>query len=358
MKLPQAVQAVPWKTAAVVSTTLVILLSLLLLPACCCVTRSVATTPASPPRIPPIGTEPIPTPKEADAKRPTDTLMQNVDFHLDDATILNIHHLRGAMVSRQGPATPMNLDNQTAFIVRIDVAIVGMKAASLDSLLNRHVFGYSGSPLRDLHVTIVGQQMRLEGIMHKVIDIPFSMLANVAATGDGRIRLHPTKVEICGLNGLALLKALGTSLGKMLDLSKAKGVEVDGDDLILDATKVLPPPQIEGRIADVHMEGDELVQVFKSGLGFPDIAPPKPEKNFMFFQGGTLRMGKLLMVDADMLVVDADAADVFDFSIARYNDQLVEGFSRNQPDYGLVVYMRDFADVGLPCRPGEKGFCQ
>jgi len=73
-----------------------------------------------------------------------------------------------------------------------------------------------------------------------------------------------------------------------------------------------------------------------------------------FFRGGTLRMGKLLMVDADMQVADTDASDPLDFFLDRYNDQLVAGFTRNQPDYGLLVYMRDFDDVGKPVRPGER----
>ena len=74
----------------------------------------------------------------------------------------------------------------------------------------------------------------------------------------------------------------------------------------------------------------------------------------MLFRGGTLRMGKLLMVDAEMQVADTDPGDPLDFFIDRYNEQLVAGFSRNQPDYGLVVYMRDFNDVGKPPRPGER----
>jgi hypothetical protein len=350
------VRSVPWKGIAIVSTTLVIVLSLLLLPACCCVSRPAPIAgPES--RTPPIGSAPIPTPKEAEAKRPTDAVMQNVDFRLDATTILNIHHLRGEMVSIQGPGTPLNFDNKAAFVLRIDTALVGMKAASLDSLMNRYVFGYPGAPLRDLHATMVGHQLRQEGIMHKLIDIPFSMLADVSATPDGRIRLHPTKIDICSLDGLKLMKAFGMSMEKMLDLSKAKGVEVQNNDLILDPKKILPPPAIEGRLTKVQIEGDEMVQVFNSGLNFPDLAPPNPEKNFMYYHGGTLRMGKLLMVDADMEVVDTDPGDPFDFFIDRYNDQLTAGFSRNQLNYGLLVFMRDYSDLGLPCRPGERGFC-
>src|SRR5438132_13027229 len=87
----------------------------------------------------------------------------------------------------------------------------------------------------------------------------------------------------------------------------------------------------------------------------PHLQLPHPEeREYMDFRGGTLRMGKLLMVDADMQVVDTDPSDPFDFFIDRYNDQLVAGFTRNQPNYALLVFMRDFNDVGTERRPGER----
>ncbi len=30
------------------------------------------------------------------------------------------------------------------------------------------------------------------------------------------------------------------------------------------------------------------------------------------------------------------------------------GYSRNQPNFGLLVFMRDFDDLGKPPRPGER----
>lgn len=129
----------------------------------------------------------------------------------------------------------------------------------------------------------------------------------------------------------------------------------DRNDLLLDPEKMLPPPQVELRLVDAHVEGDELIQLFDAGRRLPPLRLPKPEeKNTMYYRGGTLRMGKLLMIDADMQVVDTDPSDPFDFFIDRYNEELVEGFSRNEPNYGLVVYMRDFEDVGKPARPGER----
>lgn len=65
----------------------------------------------------------------------------------------------------------------------------------------------------------------------------------------------------------------------------------------------------------------------------------------MYFAGGTLHFGKLFMVHADMQIVDLNPADPFDFSIDRYNDQLVAGYSKNRPDLGIEVYMPDITRI-------------
>ena len=348
---------VPWKPLALVTTTISILLLLLLLPACCCLRKGMPAVklPEPPPsRIPEIGSNDIPTPTEAQAHAPTEAMMRNVDFHIDATTVMHIHSMRAQFIAKEA-GKPVNFDNKTQFVVKIDRAKIGMDSAGLDQLMNRYVFGYEGAPLRNLHVVPEGKQLVQSGIMHKGVDIPFTMYGDVSATKDGRIRIHPTKLDICSINGLGLLKALGLSMEKMLDLSKAKGVKAEENDLLLEPTSILPPPQIDAHLVDVHVEGSELMQVFDAGMHLPELTLPYPnEKNVMYYRHGTLRMGKLLMVDADMEVTDTDTRDPFDFFIDRYNDQLVAGWEHNTPDYGLMVFMRDYGDLGLPSQPGER----
>ncbi len=343
----------PWKVVAIVTTTTTILLSLLLLPACCCLRGPAGPTTVPQQRIPPIGTEPIPTPTEAQAKAPTQTQMRNVDFHADETTILNIHEMRAEAVAKRA-GDPVNFDNKNEFIFKIDRAHIGMKPPSLDNLMNRYAFGYPNASLRDLHITFDGKQLKQDGIVRKIIDIPFTMWADVSAS-NGLIRIHPTKVSICGINGLGLLKAVGMTFEKMLKLPPNRGVIARENDILMDPAKILPPPEIEVHLVDVHIEGGELMQIYDAGRHLTELTLPHPEeKNYMYYRGGTLRMGKLLMVDADMFVTDTDPSDPFDFFIDRYNDQLVAGFSRNQPNYALFVFMRDFNDVGTPAKPGER----
>jgi hypothetical protein len=345
---------VPWKPIAILASITAVLLSLLLLPACCCVKGPLtAVTPAPPVTIPPIGAGAMPTPSEAAAKAPTQAMMRNVWFRIDPDAYLDIHSLHGEMVSNT-PGSPLNFDNKLSFVIKVDTATIGMRGPSLDVLMNRYIFGYPNPPLRNLHIEIAGKQLKQSGIIHKIVDIPFTMWGVVSAS-DGKVRIHPTKIDICGINGIGLLKAVGMTLEKMLKMPKERGISAQGNDLLLDPALALPPPKVELKLVAVRIEGDELIQQFDAGLHLADLALPHPEeKNTMFYRGGTLRMGKLLMVDAAMQVADTDPSDPFDFFIDRYNEQLVEGFSRNQPDYGLLVFMRDFDDVGKPARPGER----
>jgi hypothetical protein len=178
------------------------------------------------------------------------------------------------------------------------------------------------------------------------VDIPFEMTGEVSVTAEGEIRVHPVAMKICSINGQGLMNALGITLAKMIDVSGAKGggVRVVGNDLFLNPVKILPPPQISGRLVNVALQPGRLVQYFGSPDGHrvplridPDSAAP----NFIQFRGGTMQFGKLFMVHADMEVVDMSPGDPFDFDIDHYREQLVAGYHKTLPDDGLLVFMPD-----------------
>jgi hypothetical protein len=63
--------------------------------------------------------------------------------------------------------------------------------------------------------------------------------------------------------------------------------------------------------------------------------------NYMLYRGGTLHFGRLFMTNAEMLVVDLDQRDPFDFDNPHYHRQLIAGHSKTLPDLGLEVWMPD-----------------
>ena len=65
----------------------------------------------------------------------------------------------------------------------------------------------------------------------------------------------------------------------------------------------------------------------------------------MAYRGAQLRFGKLTMSDTDLVLIDMDPQDPFDFLFEHYKEQLVAGYTKTTPDFGLCVFMRDFNKV-------------
>jgi hypothetical protein len=271
--------------------------------------------------------------------------MRNVDFRVGDGVVLRIHSLDGSL--RGVHRGVVDFDDRTSYRLMIDTAEVGLTGADLTNLLNRHVFAYPGAPLKNITVQISGGELQQRGTLRKGVDIPFAISATVSLTPDQRIRLHPTRIRIFGVNGTKLMNALGLDLQKMLNLRGAKGVVAEKNDLVLSPLVVLPPPAIQGRIVQLRVADGELRQTFgrTSPAGVPMTPPDTGLRNYMFYRGGTLHFGKLFMTDAEMLIVDRDPTDPFDFDNVAYQRQLVAGYSRTLPDLGLEVVMPDAGKV-------------
>jgi hypothetical protein len=282
--------------------------------------------------------------------------MRRVNFYVDTAVVLHIRHLDGTMRSKKGG--PIIFDDKNSFIITLDTAEVGMTGADLSALLNKYVFGYKGSPLSDLHLRTEGDHVVQTGRMHKLATIPFEITATMDVTPEGLIRIHPTKTKIMGINGKKLMQFLGLTLEKLLDLKGATGATVRGNDILLDPAKILPPPTIEGRVVSVRVDGDEVVQAFGKTEPHARVQPLVPPdtnvRNYMFYKGGTLRFGRLLMLDAEMQITDLDPEEVFRFDLSRYNAQLVAGYERTLADGGLEVWMRDVDKLGTSSTVAAK----
>ena len=68
--------------------------------------------------------------------------------------------------------------------------------------------------------------------------------------------------------------------------------------------------------------------------------------NFIYFRGGELRFGKLLMTDTDLRIVGPQSQTPFDMNLPHYSKQLVAGQSHILANQGLLVTMPDYATLG------------
>ena len=153
--------------------------------------------------------------------------------------------------------------------------------------------------------------------------------------------MHPVNVKTAGIPSTKLMALFGVELADILKSRPDRGINFRDNDLFLDATRVLPPPQTKGRLSSAFIRGNRLVQVFGKGAA----AAARSSGNYIWFRGASIRFGRLTMTDADLKLIDIDPRDPFDFYSARYNEQLVAGYSKNTPDHALRTYMPDFSDL-------------
>jgi len=274
--------------------------------------------------------------------------MREVNLHIDDDHVMHVRSLRGQVNAVNAGAIPF-LDDPSSFRIRVTSGTVDLSGPDLAALLNGYVFAYKGSPLKNIRARIEGSTVVLSGIMHKGVDLPFEMTSELSLEPDGRIRAHSRKMKMLGINGAALLHALGMHLDKVLDVSGSRGATVQGDDMLLEPTRIIPPPAIEGRLASVRVEGDHISQTFvrtaDDSVFGTRVVVDSSAHHYTYFRGGRLRFGKLLMTDTDLLIADADESDPFDLYMARYNVQLTAGITKNLPNLGLRVSMPDYGKV-------------
>jgi hypothetical protein len=271
----------------------------------------------------------------------------NVHFHVWPGVALDLTELRAEMRSTR-PDGVVSFDDKRSFVLAIDTGRVGFATRDLATLMNTYVFAYRGAPLRDLSFSVDGQRLVQRGVLHKVVDIPFEMTGTVSVTAAGELRIHPTSMKICSIPGQGLMEALGVTLADLMDLSRAKGVRVAGNDLFIDPATLLPPPAISGHLVHVDLEPGALIQYFggpRQHGATGELTPKLAAANYMYFRGGTLQFGKLFMVHADMQVIDLAPENAFDFDIGRYHEQLVGGYHRTTADDGLLVFMPDLGAI-------------
>ncbi|HVO63254.1 MAG TPA: hypothetical protein VMT53_20170 [Terriglobales bacterium] len=263
--------------------------------------------------------------------------MRNVFYHYTDRIAVRIFWLDGKVLPTHESAVVV-FDDPKSFFIAIQSAKITIAAKTLSETMNDHAFAANDAPLKKIEVTPEAQTLKVTGKLHSKGDVPFETESTISATPDGKIRMHCEKVRAAHLPVKVVMDLLGLDIAKLIDTRKVRGVQTEGDDLILDPEEILPLPRIQGKVSAVQIAGDQLVLVF--GEGRPET--PLRTGNFMSYRGGELRFGKLTMGNSDMDLVDLDPSNPFDFFLDHYREQLSAGYTKITRQFGLRVYMRDY----------------
>ncbi|HTM03968.1 MAG TPA: hypothetical protein VL173_10725 [Vicinamibacterales bacterium] len=277
---------------------------------------------------------------------------QAINFHVAPGVVLEVRRLQGALISRRANAPP-NLDDVTSYELRIDAGEIAMSPASLTNLLNQRVFTAGGPPIRHATITIEDGLVKQQGKLQKGVQVPFTVVGNVSATPDGKIRVTPESVKTAGVPAKGVLKLLHIELDNLIPSAPSRGFATEGNDIVLDPATLLPDPRISGQLTAVRIEPTRIVQTF----GRSAAHGPERRGNYMHYRGNRLKFGRLTMENTDLLLIDADPKDAFEFSPGAHQKQLAAGYSKTLLDGSLRVYMPDLdaAESGAPRKQsGER----
>jgi hypothetical protein len=299
----------------------------------------------------PSAQEATPAKKKSQESRDVQAQMKGVNFRVDPQLVLEVRRLRGALQPTQEGKPPW-FDEPSSFTLKIDAAEIAMTPASLAALMNHYLFAGPDAPVKNVAIEIRNGHLVQTSTLNKKVPVRATLEGEISATPEGDLRLHTTKISAGKVPVKKLLDLFGVELSDVIKSQESKGLKVVQDDLILDPEKLLPPPQMRGKVTTARIEGDRVVLRFGSGtIGHP-LTPSFPKaKNYMYLSGGILSFGKLTMPDADLQIIDADPKDPFDFFLSQYAKQLVAGYSRTMPNKGLVVYMPDSNKTGKRLKP-------
>ena len=275
---------------------------------------------------------------------PVQCEMHNIRYRFTGDVAVRIYDLEGALLPASGHALAV-FDEPPSFQINIRSAKISIATDQLAKVLNQHVFAGNDAPLKELSITAQDQLLKIKGKLHSKGDVPFETEGSLSPTSDGKVRVRAQKIKAAHLPVKGLMDLLGLKIEKLINTEKVRGLRVEGDDLILDPEQLFPPPQIRGKLSDIKIQGNQLLMVFGSKSSSDLLY--QGGGNYMAFRGGQLRFGKLTMNDSDMVLIDEDPKDPFDFFLDHYKEQLVAGYSKNTMQDGLRVHMPDYAKLKM-----------
>jgi hypothetical protein len=275
--------------------------------------------------------------------------MRNVMYHFTDQIAVHIHQLQGRVLPTPRARLPV-FDDVESFTFAIAFAEIALSMDTLSHILNHYVFAAPDAPLKEIAVTTTGNtSLKVQGKLQTPGKLPFTIEGTPAVTPEGSIRLRTHTIAVASVPVKGLLDVLGLKIAELVNTAQVPGVRLEGNDLLLDPAQLLPPPRIAGRVTAVHVHGEQILQVF--GTKPPAGAPPAHSGNYMAYRGAQLRFGKLTMAETDLMLIDLDPEDPFDFSLEHYQEQVGAGYAKMTTAAGLRVFTRDFNKLPPPPPP-------
>jgi hypothetical protein len=296
------------------------------------------TTTSAPPRI--SGTSAAaPGASTSSGSAPTNVYAHNLLLRKGPSFRVYVRWLRGQIARTHRNVNP-SFDDPESFVIDIKTGVLRVNIGDISNYLNA---GMLNSPLKNMTLSGDGNQIKLTGTLHKIVPLPIQLTGTIAAVPDNRIQIHVTKLDVLKIPFKALLGSLHITVSDLFQAQRIPGIEVSGNDIVLDTRELLPPPHIRGHLTTMRVVNPDLEEIY--GDAQNDVERVEQWRNFLRLSDGTIDFGKLTMHHVDLMMIDISKDPWFDLDLANYQEQLVNGYTRMTPQAGLQIFMPDFREI-------------
>jgi hypothetical protein len=249
-----------------------------------------------------------------------------------------VRWLDGRFARTHRDITP-SFDRPESFNLDVDSGVIRANIGDIGHYVNSALMD---APLKNVTLFADGSNLKLTGTLHKLVSLPVEVIAAVSAEPDNRVRVHISKISLLKVPVKGVLGALHVSAADLVK-SNIAGVEITGNDILLDTQTLLPPPHIRGRLTQVRIDSPDLEAVY--GNAAEDVERAELWRNFFSLRGGTIDFGNLTMHPVNIIMIDISTNPWFDLDLVNYRDQFGSGYTRITADSGLQIFIPDRRDV-------------
>jgi hypothetical protein len=280
----------------------------------------------------------------ASAQRPTRIEIVDVDLRVFEDATVHVRWLEG-VVAGSRPGQPIPLDDPSSYVIEVESGEAWIGYADLSRVMNDYTFAFDGAPIGHLEMAREEDaderdRVELKGRLESGLGLPFEIEGTPEVTRDGRIRIRTEEIQALEISVGGLMHALGLDAADLIGDMEERGLTFEGDDMILDPSRALPPPRMRGPVTAVRVEDEGLLLTFG-----PARTTPAGRTNYLRFRHGVIKIGRMTQYDADLTITDADPRDPFDFFGEQMNRQLAAGYSKMSETGALTMFVPDFGDM-------------
>jgi hypothetical protein len=280
----------------------------------------------------------------AASEAPTRIEIIDVDLHVFEEATVHVRRLEGVVVGSR-PGQPIPLDDPAGYVIEVESGEAWIGYPDMSRVMNDYTFAFDGAPIGHLEMAREEDadeldRIELKGRLESGPGLSFEIEGTPEPTPDGKIRIRTKAIQALELPVRGLMHALGLDATDLMGNMEERGLTFVGDDMILDASRALPPPRMRGPVTAVRVEEDGLLLTFG-----PARVTPAGRTNYLKFRHGVIKIGRMTQYDADLTITDADPRDPFDFFGEQMSRQLAAGYSKMSEAGALTMFVPDFADM-------------